>query len=565
MKKLYLISLLLMYSITSYTQIYNLDWISNTGGGSLEEITASSIDGFGNIISVGIFIDSIDIDPGPSQLWLNPVGSSDFFIQKLDPNGNLKWAKSIGGIRDDRANLIDIDKNGNIYIIGNYRDTVDFDPNSSVFNLNASSSTTSEMFLLKIDSMGNFKYAFAFSSPSGIESEDLLIDGDTSIYLTGIFRDSVDFDVSTSQNFLISKGNRDCFVVKLDSAANLVWAKSIGGFSNESGAGLALDGNNNLYVTGSYVLTVDFDPGAGVDTLTSRRGLDAFLVKFNNNGNYQWSRSYGGEGLDEGTDVSISESGKIILTGTHSDTIFLDYNSNSNFLTSNGFFDIFLLALDTNGVLLHQRSIGGPSIDRSYKLVSSRDSSLFLIGGFQDSVDFGISGTPKSVSRGFEDGFVLELDENLNSQWIGQIGGPNIDQIASLNISSSSSFILSGFYYPMADLDPTSMTQMPTNFGFADLFVLKISEQTTSIKARQQIIKRKLSVYPNPGNGFLNIDFDDPFSGILSVFKIDGQLVYQEQLNVEDIHQVNLELDPGMYMLDLQGEKRRISRTFLIQ
>src|SRR5262245_21645591 len=106
----------------------------------------------------------------------------------------------------------------------------------------------------------------------GIGRDDgmaIAIDSSGNVYTTGIFSSTADFDPCPGFFNLVSNGQTDIFILKLDSSGNFVWAKQIGGATYDAGESLAIDSIGNVYITGAFSGTVDFDPGAGVFNLTS--------------------------------------------------------------------------------------------------------------------------------------------------------------------------------------------------------------------------------------------------------------------------------------------------------
>lgn len=132
------------------------------GGGGDDSSKGISVDDSGNIYTIGNFYGTVDFDPGSGSFYLTSHGGSDIFISKLDSNGNFVWAKSMGGVSNDSGLGISIDNSGNIYTIGSFTGTVDFDPDLGGFNL-----TGGGVFFGKLDSYGNFLWAKALKADDG--------------------------------------------------------------------------------------------------------------------------------------------------------------------------------------------------------------------------------------------------------------------------------------------------------------------------------------------------------------------------------------------------------------
>jgi hypothetical protein len=260
----------------------NFIWAKRIGAASTVHYSQSiSTDASGNIFTAGYFQGTVDFDPGAGVFNLTTVGSNDIFIQKLDANGNFIWAKSMGTPSDDRGFSLRTDASGNVFTTGYFGGgTIDFDPGPGVFNL--TSAGTNEIFVQKLDAGGNFVWA---KSTGGSTSSDigyaLTTDGAGAVYTTGQFEGTVDFDPGPGVFNLAAGGFSNVFIQKLDAGGNFVWAKSMGGPSYDVGFSIATDGSGNVYTTGHFYGTADYDPDAAVFNLTSAGSDDIFIQKLN--------------------------------------------------------------------------------------------------------------------------------------------------------------------------------------------------------------------------------------------------------------------------------------------
>jgi hypothetical protein len=125
------------------------------------------------------------------------------------------------------------------------------------------------------DSNGDYGYSIA-------------IDGNGNVYTTGEFWGTVDFDPGAGISNLISAGNNDIFIQKLDAAGNFLLAKRFGNGSQEGVNTIAVDNSGNIHTTGYFVGTVDFDPASSTANLTSAGAQDVYILKWDAAGNYVW-------------------------------------------------------------------------------------------------------------------------------------------------------------------------------------------------------------------------------------------------------------------------------------
>jgi hypothetical protein len=125
------------FLMTANLNAQTLDWVKTFGGIGYDIGNSVTVDDEGNIYTTGSFNDTVDFDPGPDVMKLNPGRGSAIFIQKLDANGNFLWAKSCGGKGNQIGQSIKVDAMGNVYTTGIFQDTIDFNPGTGVANLSA--------------------------------------------------------------------------------------------------------------------------------------------------------------------------------------------------------------------------------------------------------------------------------------------------------------------------------------------------------------------------------------------------------------------------------------------
>ena len=171
------------------------------------------------------------------------------------------------------------------------------------------------------------------------------MDHQGNVYTTGYFEGSVDFDPGIGTNLLTSAGLIDIFVLKLDTSGNFQWAKSMGGNSNDAGCSIALDGSGNVYTTGYFLATADFDPGPGTTNITSAGLTDIFISKLDAAGNFIWVKGIGGTYTDRAQSIAVDNLDNIYTTGFFCETADFDPGEGTSTLTSAGLDDIFVLKL----------------------------------------------------------------------------------------------------------------------------------------------------------------------------------------------------------------------------
>ncbi|MBD2075896.1 DUF4347 domain-containing protein [Phormidium sp. FACHB-592] len=452
-------------------------------GGSLNSTSKTFADGAGNVYTVGAFNGTVDFDLGAGVFTLTSAGHYDIFVSKLDVSGNFVWAKSMGGSGDDRANGVSVDSSGNVYITGSFIGTADFDPGTGTTNLIGTVGDST--FVSKLDASGSFVWAKGI----GGTSNGISIDSSGNVYITGSFLSTTDFDPGTGTTSLTSTGGRDIFISKLDTGGNLAWAKRIGGTGDDQTTGISVDSSGNVYTTGVFRGTVDFDPGTGTTNLIGAGGDDIFISKLNADGSLVWAKRIGGTGDDQATGISVDGSGNVHTTGFFSGTV--DFNpgtGTTNLAVVGPGSDIFISKLDTNGNFAWAKRTGNGGIDRATGISVDSSGNVYTAGFFSGTVDFDPgTGTTYLESDDFDDIFVSKLDINGNYVWAKSMGGKDPERATGISVDGSGNVHTTGFFFDAADFDPgTGIFKLVTGGTDApNIFLSKLDAAGNFVRAQQ--------------------------------------------------------------------------------
>ncbi len=454
-------------------------WVKKLGGTSDEYGMEISVDSGGNIYIGGYFSGIVDFDPGPGTYNRTSKGLDDIFISKLDRNGNFLWVKTMGGIFDDYGIAISLDRSGNVYITGEFQDTVDFDPGQGTSELTAGGI---DIFVTKLDSNGGFLWAKAMGGPLFDGGEDISIDGFGNVYTTGSFQGTADFDPAPgTTESLISAGGYDIYISKLDNDGNYVWAKRFGGSSSgDHGNGISVDTSGNIHTTGTFSGTVDFDPNVGSSNLSSAGGTDIFISKLDNNGNYVWAGAMGGSSSgDYGHAISVDAAGNIYTTGYFMLTADFDPAESETFeLTCKGERDIFISKLNSDGNFLWTKAMGGALNEYGIDISLDSADNPYITGGFYGTVDFdpAESATFELTSKGARDIFISKLDSDGTFAWAKSMGGISNDFGRSISVDTLNNIYSTGYFSETVDFNPGSGIFNLTSTGGDDIFVIRLDD-----------------------------------------------------------------------------------------
>lgn len=468
---LLLVSWLTILNVNAQT----FEWVKSLSGTNENRANSIALDGSGNVYTTGYFNGTADFDPGVGTYNLTSAADYDIFISKLNADGNLLWAKSMGGTDREQADGIALDGSDNVYITGHYRGTVDFDPGEGIFNL--TSAGNEDIFISKYDASGNFVWAKSIGGPGYDRAFAITVDGLGNVYTTGGFSGIKDFNPGIEIYNLTSVGGADIFVLKLDTDGNFIWAKSMGGASGDNGQGIAIDNSGNVYITGVFQETANFDPGVETYNLTSEGGGDIFIQKMDVDGNFIWAKSMGGTFNDNVTGIVLDGLGNVLTTGSFQGTVDFDPSVGINNLTSAGSFDIFISKLDTSGNLMWAKRIGGTNIEQANGISLDNSGNVYITGSFWGTTDFDPgAGIYNITSEGDSDIFISKLDNAGNFAWAKSIRGTNGNSGLDIALDILDNVYTTGFFGGTADFNPGEDTDNLTSAGFSDIFILKLSQ-----------------------------------------------------------------------------------------
>ncbi|OHD59920.1 MAG: hypothetical protein A2096_00860 [Spirochaetes bacterium GWF1_41_5] len=383
-------------------------WTKTMGGISNDQPVSIFLDNANNIFLAGYFMHIVDFDPGTGTDSKTSAGSNDIFLTKISSDGSYAWTKTMGGIGEDYCNDSVMDSAGNIFLAGSFDDTVDFDPEAGTDN--KTSAGDSDLFLTKINSNSSYGWTKTMGSTGTDRANAVVTDSSNSVFIAGIFYNTVDFDPGAGTDNKTSAGSADLFLTKINSDGTYGWTKTFGGTSWEYVVGINADSSGNIFITGYFTLTADFDPETSTDNRTSKGGYDIFLTKFNNNGNYAWTKTLGSTGFDVGYDIAIDNSGNIYLTGYFHSTVDFDPGAGIDNITSAGGADIFLLKLNSDGGYAWAKTMGSSGYDIGMAITIDLSDNVFSTGFFENTVDFNPgTGTDIKTSAGSYDIFLTKF------------------------------------------------------------------------------------------------------------------------------------------------------------
>jgi hypothetical protein len=539
----------------------NFSWANSVGATGWDFALGVTTDAAGNVYSTGFFYGTVDFDPGAGTFTLTASSVNyDAYVVKHDPLGNLIWAKKFGGGNNANGNAIAVDASGNTFITGTFMNTCDFDPGPGSFTLTSAGSD--DVFVVKLDPSGNLIWAKNFGGPLLDKPNGITVDGSGNVYTTGYIKGTADLDPGSSTFTVTSLGAEDIFISKLDASGNFVWAKVIGANSVDQGFSIALDAGNNLYSTGYFTSTVDFDPSAAVYTLSTGTvvNTNAYALKLDANGNFIWAKGWGALGDEHGYALTVN-SGNVLVTGNYMNVCDFDPGPGTFTLSSSGSADAFITRLDLNGNFTWARSIGGTAFETGSAISVDPSGNVYTGGNFQSSIDADPGSSVVTLtSFGLNEAFISKLDASGNYTWGGRIGGTGEDLLNGINCDPYGNVFAVGGFQNTGDYDPGSAVYNLTSNGYFDIFQLRLDPSVVGLADQDLWGKSPIKVFPNPFQDILSLRIqDENYCGTsIKIFDLAGILIKEDILN--ETSKIELEdLSGGIYIMEIRrGELKEI-------
>lgn len=550
--------LFLMLISNIHAQDVQFDW-----AGALINASSLSVDiefdGNGNVYNVGIFNETQDFDFGTSNYTLTNGGSMEQYIQKMTPDGNLIWAYALDG----RPKSIAVDSLGNLFILGEFNSESDFDP--GVGTVNVMPQGGDDAFLLKIDPNGNFLWVKIIGGPAYVFPSKMALKNE-SIYFVGTYEGTVDFDPSANVYERTSTFSTDLFIQKMDLDGNHVWTKFVEGNSMITAEGIAIDNSGNVCFQGRFYDDFDFDPSASTYMMSSTIGTGTpFIEKLTSNGDFLWVQPFN-------TSISISGADFGAVKVDAADNLYL-FGSYSSFYTVNNGTTFYSTArkgivqkLNANGDLLWEREISGDS----HVYIEDGDldeyGNIYFTGFYNNTCDFDpSSATFLLSSNGDKDIFIEKIASTGDFMWAMSFGGTAGDEGRSIKLSADGAIYTKGDFRSInIDLDPTDgqfLVSAPG--GCSNVYVQKFNQPTLSLLENN--LENELYIFPNPSNGKVTIDVQTAGKGFLCVSDVQGRLCYENANLASGTAQINLNLTPGVYSIQLSNVRGSLVKKLVVQ
>lgn len=422
------------------------------GDANVQTGSAVTYDKSGNILLVGSFGGSINL----GGTTLTSAGSDDLFVAKFSPLGQLMWAKSFGDGAVQTGSGIGVDANGNIYVTGNFKGSINFGGGA----LNAAGTLFIDVFLAKLTSDGNHVWSQKFGDDNVQNVRGLSVDTAGNVVITGFFQNDVNFGGA----LLTSAGLYDVFVAKFNTGGMHQWSRRYGDAAGDQNArAVTLDPAGNVYVAGDVGGTIDF--GGGAMTATSKPS--AFVAKLDSLGNATWVKLSNGEatGKAYANAISVGPNGEVAVGGYFRG--MFDFGGTP--VNNAGPDDAYVTLLSATGGHTYTKNFGDAQSQTVTGVAIAANGEVFAAGNFSGSIDLE-TGVP-STSAGAFDGFLTRLNAKGCPTWLRSYPGEMVQLTQALALDPTTGGVaVTGSFNGTADFGTGVLTAAGD-----DVFLLSVN------------------------------------------------------------------------------------------
>ncbi|MBL7752837.1 MAG: T9SS type A sorting domain-containing protein [Chitinophagaceae bacterium] len=585
--------------ITKLDASGNLVWAKSFGGNFDDAAVSVAVDDSGSVVIGGVFFGTCDFNPSASTNNITSTSNTnDAFIAKYDSSGNYKWARRLGNTgANESVKSIAIASNYDIIFGGELSGTIDFDPSATTANVASSGGT--DAYVARYTTMGTYIWAkkAGGSSAEILNAVKLASNGD--VLFTGSFNGTVDFDPSATTANLVSAGPANAFVARWSSTGTYVWAKSVGGFDAGAGTGVGEDNSGNIYVSGNFVGTADFDPSGTTAYFTSAGSTDQFIWKLSSTGTYIFNKVIGSTLGDNISSMHVTSAGFVTTTGGFSGTIDFDPNAGTSNLISAGSGDIYIARYNNAGNLVFAHRIGDVNFDGGRQVMVDNAGAIYSIGRFQGTMDFdqtaGTATLSTSVATTYG-AYIHKMTSNFatpvaltsfDGQWKAE--GNEIRWQTSMELNNDYFEIQRAVdavhFTGIAKVEGQGNSNLLTNYEYMDFaretgtnyyrlkqvdFDGRVSYSETIELKPAETTNGVVSVFPNPSNGIFQVEIFNERETRLALHLTDlkGAVLLNEYRTLpkgQQHFEIDLSDKPeGVYILQLEspGSKKSIVKLF---
>ncbi|MBN8643357.1 MAG: T9SS type A sorting domain-containing protein [Flavobacteriales bacterium] len=436
---------------------------------------------------------------------------SDYYIVKIDSNGNKEWDTTFGGSGTEIAESINQTQDGGYIINGRTHSPNDGNVQGNHGGI--------DFWVVKLSSTGSFQWGKCFGSLYDDFGYDIIQTDDGNYLALGYL-----YPTSLTINGF---GGADYWILKLSPNGTIIWQYTYGGNGDDKPVSFSQTSDGGFVVSG---LTLS----SSGQVTGNNGGLDAWIIKIDQNGTLQWQKNIGGSNNDLINMIKETSDGNYILVGaTRSNDGDVSGNHGDN--------DIWVVKMNSLGDILWQKCYGGSLHDYSTSVIETSDGN-FIVNGYTNSTDGDITS-----SFGSYDAWIIKFNDNGDIIWSKTLGSIESDYSRAIHTTSDNGLIVAGDRY------------IDSSFGSVGL-VYKLSSDNLSIS---ELNNNLISIYPNPSFDELNIKFNTNNYFINSITIVDalGKIVFKSSDSSSKIDISNF--SDGIYYITITTESETFQTKFI--
>lgn len=464
-----LAAILFIVFCTSVLYSQTFEWVTHAGGNKSDKGTKIAVDHEGNIYETGYYNEQGFF--GPFDTGFSFPSSKEAYVAKIAPDGTYLWVRNGINYFDDRGLGLCVDPAGNVYVTGTCWGGLVWG-SLDVYN---STAYTDQIFVVKIDPDGNELWmknagvdeaSYPYNDDHG---QDLACDSEGNIIVTGFISnneavarmakfDAIEINVSPNDSL--------AFVAKLTNDGDWLWVETFDGIYLHRDNAVAVDDEDNVYVTGSFIETANF----GTETLTSLGKQDIYVVKYDKDGNYQWVAQAGSDKSDRGNDIAYGRDGKhMYVTGEFKSICGWGPDITLDNKGGPGDRDIYVAKITKDGDWVWANKAGSKKdLDKAIGIDVNDNGNIFVTGQFSGNADF--DGFEIASDGDSANVFIAAIDTNGYWRWVMQGGGAEFDRGSGIAVDSCNLYVTGWF------TDNISFGSLSTSAVVGkDIFTLKMS------------------------------------------------------------------------------------------
>ncbi|MEZ5014845.1 MAG: hypothetical protein R2794_11190 [Chitinophagales bacterium] len=372
---------------------------------------------------------------------------------------------------------------GSLITVTRFYGDVDADPGPGTTLFTSAGSM--DLALVKLDASGNFVWGKQIGGNGLNQIVNLKTDASGNIYVFGVFSLTMDVDPGPAVYNITSVGGDDTYLAKYDASGNFLWVVQYGSTSTEQAYACEINNAGDVYITGYYHNTIDFDPGPGTFNLTATgSGLD-FLVKLSSTGALQWAKNVSSMYCNE---LFFDPAGDMYLGGEFWGTVDFDPGPGVHNLSAAGFgADAYVLKLTEAGDYIWAYKISGSSDEQVTNIgYDTNTDRIILAGYYQNTIDVDPGpGTYNLTAAGYLDPFICAWSTDGTLDWGITFGGLGYQSIVDMQIDASGDIHVCGPFEQTCDFDPSGDIFNITSLGYTDIFLASYDNTGALIDAQQ--------------------------------------------------------------------------------